>query len=357
MTDDSAAYFARLVDEDALRAYLREELGDADTFEVERHREGHSNETLFCTWGERDLVIRRPPPGETADSAHDVLREYRVMDALQDTAVPLPNTVLACDDHAVLGSDFFAMDRLDGEVLRGEEPDAYATHAARQRVGEELVDTLAAIHEVDYEAVGLGEFGYPDGFTERQVKRWSEQLMWAFSKTSDEREVPVLYDVLEWLQDNVPEDYEHTLVHGDYKLDNVLYSMGDDGPDLAGVFDWELSTLGDPLTDLGWMLAFWRDPGDPDPAAPGLLDRFPEREGYPSRPELVARYEAATGIDYEHDRFYRALAVYKLAALGEMFFARHLAGDADDPLYPQMREAVPRLGEWAKRIVDGDEPL
>ncbi|WP_435347574.1 phosphotransferase family protein [Haloarchaeobius sp. HRN-SO-5] len=357
MTDASDEYFDRLVDEDALEAYLREHLGETDAFDVRRHQAGHSNETLFVTWGDRDLVLRRPPPGETAETAHDVLREYRVVDALQSTPVPVPPTVLACDDHSVVGSDFYLMDRVDGTVLRGEEPEAVSTPAARERVGTELVDTLAAVHGVDVDAVGLSEFGYPEGFTERQVTRWSEQLTWAFSKTADEREVPVIYDVMEWLQANVPEAHPHTLVHGDYKLDNVMYDLTADEPTLVGVFDWEMSTLGDPLTDLGWMLSFWRDDGDPDPVSRDFFDTFTEREGYPTRRELVARYEAETGIEYTNDRFYRALAVYKLCGLGEMFFARHLAGDADDPLYPRMREVVPALADRAQRIIDGDEPL
>ena len=353
MADD---YYERLVDEDALRAYLESQLGPTDQFAVERHREGHSNETLFVQWGDRNFVVRRPPPGETADKAHDVLREYRVVDALQDGLVPLPETVLACDDHDVIGSDFYVMERLDGDVVRDQEPDRFATPDKRRRVGEELVDGLAAIHQVDHEAVGLGEFGYPEGFAERQVKRWSEQFTWAFSKTADEREVPVIYDVMEWLTENAPEDHPHTLVHGDYKLDNVMYGP-DDGPELVGVFDWEMSTLGDPLTDLGWLLSFWRDPKDPEPAAPGMGTRVTEREGYPTRRDLVERYEERIGIEYENDRFYRALAVYKLAALGEMFFARYLEGNADDPLYPKMEDAVPALGERAVRIIEGDEPL
>jgi aminoglycoside phosphotransferase (APT) family kinase protein len=356
MTDRAEDYVDRLYDEAALRAYLEDRLGPADEFAVQRHSAGHSNETLFLRWGDRDLVLRRPPAGETADRAHDVLREYTVIDALQDTPVPVPPTVLACEDESVVGAEFYVMARVDGDVLRDGEPERFRTAEARRRIGEELVDTLAAIHEVDPEAVGLGEFGYPEGFTERQVKRWSEQLTWAFSKTSDEREVPEIYDLMGWLQDNAPEDHPHTLVHGDYKLDNVLFGP-DAEPDLDAVFDWEMATLGDPRTDLGWMLSFWRDPKDPDPAIPELTADFMTHPDYPTRQDLVDRWEAATGLTYEHDRFYRALAVYKLCGLGEMFFARHLEGDADDPLYPKMREGVPALAERALRITEGEEPL
>ncbi|MEF8774372.1 MAG: phosphotransferase family protein [Halobacteriales archaeon] len=377
MTDEdvSEAYLGRLVDEAALSGYLREHLGPAEDFEVTRHAQGHSNETLYVTWGDRDLVVRRPPPGETAETAHDVLREYRVTDALQDTDVPVPPTVLGCEDESVIGSDFYLMDRLDGVVARGEEPDLFAGPDRRETVGRELVDTLAAIHGVDYEAVGLGEFGRPDGFTERQVRRWTQQLMWAFDTTADEREVPALYEVMEWLEDNVPEDHPHALVHGDYKLDNVMFAPadadgatgpteGDDAtgptdapPAVVGVFDWEMATLGDPRTDLGWLLIFWREADDPPPIAPEFVSRFMERRGYPTREQLVDRWEAATGLSFEHEQFYRTLATYKLAGLGEMFYARHLQGNADDPLYPKMADQVPALAERALSIIDGDRPL
>lgn len=358
MTDDetSEAYFERLVDVDALRAYLREHLGPTESFDVRRHAAGHSNETLFVEWGERELVVRRPPPGETADTAHDVLREYRVMDALQGTPVPLPETVCACEDHDVLGSDFYVMERVAGDVLREDEPERFAVPERRRRVGEELVDGLATVHAVDPETVGLGAFGHPEGYTERQVERWGTQLDWAFERTAAEREVPELDAVGEWLREHCPESHPHTLVHGDYKLDNVVYGPGDD-PSLVAVLDWEMSTLGDPRADLGWMLSYWRDADDPAPATPDWTARFMERDGYPTRRELVARYEEHTGLSYEHDRFYRALAVYKLAGLGEMFFRRYLEGNADDPSYPLMRERVPALAARARRIIDGDEPL
>jgi aminoglycoside phosphotransferase (APT) family kinase protein len=354
MSDED--YFARLVDPDRLRSYLEAELGPVESFDVAHHREGHSNETLFVGFGDRELVVRRPPPGETADRAHDVLREYRVMDALQDTPVPLARTVLGCDDESVLGSEFYVMERVRGDVLREAEPARFAEPAHRERVGTELVDTLAAVHAVDPGSVGLGDFGYPEGFTERQVKRWSEQLTWAFSRTIEEREVPALYDVMEWLQSNVPDESPATLVHGDFKLDNVMYGPGTP-PEIVAVFDWELSTLGDPRTDLGWLLSYWRDPKDPEPAVPELTADFMTREGYPTRRALVARWEDATGFRYDHDRFYRTLAVYKLCALGEMFYRRYLEGNSDDDLYPLMESRVPALAERAVRIIEGDEPL
>lgn len=352
----SENYYERLVDEDALVAYLGEHLGEVDDYDIARHQEGHSNETLFVTWGDRELVIRRPPPGETADTAHDVLREYRVTNAVADTDVPVPTPVLACEDHDIIGSDFYVMEQLEGDVLREDEPERFAEPDQRERIGEELVDTLAKIHDLDYEEIGLGEFGRPAGYTQRQVDRWGKQLSWAFEVTEDEREVPDLHEVGDWLRDNVPDEHPHTLVHGDYKLDNVMYAPGTP-PAVVGVLDWELATLGDPLTDLGWLLAFWRDDGDPEPSVPELQTTITERPGYATRAELVDRYEQRTGVNLEHDRFYRTLAVYKLAGLGEMFFRRHLEGNSDDPLYPVMEHRVPDLAERAMRIIDGEETL
>jgi len=354
MSDDG--YMDRLVDEDSLAAYLEAELGPAESYGIDRHQAGHSNETLFVTWGDRELVLRRPPPGEKADTAHDVLREYRVTNALQDTDVRVPTTVSACEDHSILGSDFYLMERAEGVVLRDEEPERFADPERRRRVGEELIDRLAEIHAVDYGAVGLGEFGRPAGYTERQVDRWHKQFEWAFEVTADEREVPEIGEIGSWLDDNVPESYPHTLVHGDYKLDNVMFGPAAD-PEIVGIFDWELSTLGDPRFDLAWVLTYWRDPSDPEPAIPQLIPTFTDRPGYPTKADLVERYEERTGIDFEHGRFYRTLSVYKLAALCEMFFRRHLEGNADNPMYPEMREQVPEMAEWGLRIIGGEEPL
>jgi len=174
--------------------------------------------------------------------------------------------------------------------------------------------------------------------------------------TADEREVPEIGEIGSWLDDNVPESYPHTLVHGDYKLDNVMFGPAAD-PEIVGIFDWELSTLGDPRFDLAWVLTYWRDPSDPEPAIPQLIPTFTDRPGYPTKADLVERYEERTGIDFEHGRFYRTLSVYKLAALCEMFFRRHLEGNADNPMYPEMREQVPEMAEWGLRIIGGEEPL
>lgn len=360
MSDDAEhrEYLERIVDKSALADYLEEVLGPAEAYDVSHHGQGHSNETLFVTWGDAELVIRRPPPGEVASSAHDVLREYFVVDALQETEVCVPPTVASCEDHSILGSDFYVMEAVDGDVVRTTVPDRFRTSEHRHRLGTELVDRLVEIHGVDYESVGLEEFGRPARFTERQVERWTKQFNWALEVTSQERRVPGIERVTTWLEDNVPDAYPHTLVHGDYKLDNVMYGPGTP-PEIVSVFDWELSTLGDPLTDLGWMLSFWWDEKDPNPPAStgDLYPTFMRNSDYPTRKELVDQYERATGTTFENQRFYRVLAVYKLTGLGEMFYRRYLEENANDPLYPEMEDGVPELADRALRIIDGDEPL
>jgi aminoglycoside phosphotransferase (APT) family kinase protein len=345
-----------LVDREAVRGFLFDRLGPADQFAIQRHDQGLSNETLFVTWGEREFVIRRPPPGETAETAHDVLREYEVLDALQNTAVPVPETVAATEDDSLIGCPFYVMTRLDGDVVRFSEPDRFDTPETRRAVSDQLVDTLAAIHSVDYEAAGLGEFGRPAGFAERQVERWREQFEWAFQETTAEREVPAIERVGEWLAASVPDSQAHALVHGDYKLDNVLFAPGP--PEIAGVLDWEMSTLGDPLCDLGWLLFFWLEDGaDSSALMQTMGPTFLGAEGYRSRADLVARYEQQTGITVENLTFYRVLAVYKMAALGEMFFARYLMGHSDSSFYAMMEEGVPVLADQAVAIIEGDRAL
>ncbi|MEF8887577.1 MAG: phosphotransferase family protein [Haloarculaceae archaeon] len=356
--DDAEGGIDRLVDRDALRSFLAAKLGEVDAIEIQRHQVGHSNETLFVTWGDRELVLRRPPPGETAESAHDVLREARFMDAVADAGVAVPSVVATCDDRSVVGSDFFVMERLEGDVIRTEEPDRFAAPEQRRRVGTELVETLADVHAVDWREVGLAEFGPGERYLERQVDLWRTQLEeWLLPSTTEHRDLPHVEDVAEWLAANIPEESDETLVHGDFKLDNVMFEPGTP-PEVVGVFDWEMATVGDPLADLGWMLLFWPDAGDPDHDIPAeLLPPVTTREGYLTRCELVARYEDATGREFVNERFYRGLAAYKITTACEAMYLRHVSGAADDPMYPLLERGVPAMAARARRIVEGEEPL
>ena len=348
--------FDESLDLSSLRSYLTDHLSAADHVEVFGEGGGYSNETLYLQWDDRKFVVRKPPSDETTSSAHDVLREFRILEALQNTNVPVPNTVVACDNVDILGREFYVMEYVNGEVIRSEEPERFATPSHRVHLAEEFIDALAAIHGVDYESVGLHDLGSPEGYLERQVGVFSDSLEWAADVTFEKREVPKLFEVGDWLVDSIPTEAAHTLVHGDYKLDNVLFGT-EERPRVVAVLDWELSTLGDPLADLAFVLQFWPDPSD-DPDERVVAERFGPsflaNQGYPTRKEFIDRYEQQANIEFENRRFYLGLAAYKTAVVREMFYARYLRGGAVNPMYESMGNRVPRQARRAKEIVEGE---
>ena len=338
-----------LVDPEALERFLDERLPGAGRLRLERHRAGHSNETFFVTRGDDEWVLRRPPRGAFLPTAHDVLREYRVLQALADTPVRAPRPLVACEDPAVLGAPFYLMERVRGTVIRGELPAGFRADAqagARAGLGEELVDGLVELHAVDWRAAGLEGFGKPAGYLERQVRRWRGQLELA---TEFSRPLPELSRVGEWLAAHVPESGAASIVHGDYKLDNVVFAE-DPPARLLAILDWEMCTIGDPLADVGWMISFWREAVDP----PDVLERdtaVTRLPGFQRRDDLLARYRARTGRVMTDLTFYLVLAVWKLAVLLEGSYARHLAGLTDDPLFAELQDGVPALGRRALAMI------
>ena len=345
---------APLVDEPKLRAWLEKHVPatGAPRYDVERHQAGHSNETFFVTWGDARLVLRRPPRGAFLPTAHDVLREHRILSALGGAAVRAPRVIAACEDEDVVGAPFYLMERADGEVLRAGLP-TEVTQARRGAVGDELVDALAEIHNVPWEKTPLAHIGKPDGYLSRQVRRWTGQMEMTLPWTENKRPVPELWEVGNWLAANVPDSPRTTLVHGDYKLDNVLFTFHEGEPRLTSVLDWEMATLGDPLADLGWMLSFWRQPDDPEEDLLTITPRLTELPGMRTRRALIERYEAKTGITVANLSFYETLAIWKLAILLEGSYARHLLGATDDPFFAQMESAVPVLARRALRKARG----
>jgi len=278
---------------------------------------GLSNLTFLVTdqSGAR-WVLRRPPLGKRLGSAHDMGREVRVVTALAGTSVPVPPVVGYCEDEAVTGAPFYVMEFVEGPVLRG--PDQAALFPApeqRRRIGEGLVETMAAIHSLDPEKIGLGDLGRHDGYVSRQLKRWSGQ--WEKSKT---RELPLLEDVHRRLADSIPEQTETSIVHGDYRLDNVIYSpLGE----VAAVVDWELCTLGDPLADLGLLMVYWAEPSDQDIP---LFRPATAEPGFPSRADLAAHYQRISGRDISDLDYFVALGYWKLAVIIEGVLARFRNG-------------------------------
>ena len=334
-----------LIDEDALTRFLEDNVSSEGEWTILRHQAGHSNETFFLQQGERDLVLRRPPLGAFLPSAHDVGREYRVLSALQDTSVRVPRTILDCSDDSVIGAPFYIMEKVDGVVIRTELPDLF-TEEHRRKLGEELIDALVELHAVDPVACGLEGFGKPTGYLERQLRRWRGQLELTLPHT---RPVPDLERAGDWLAENLPESGPTTLVHGDYKLDNVMFA-NDVPPRLVSILDWEMSTLGDPLADLGWMISFWREPGDEAGNLFAETTRVTELPGFSSRADLIDRYANATGRDVDNLDWYQVLAIWKLAILLEGSYARHLAGMTDDPFFERMKEGVPALAAAALQV-------
>jgi aminoglycoside phosphotransferase (APT) family kinase protein len=336
-----------LVDEDALAAYLNERLrGDADLV-VQRHQAGHSNETfIIMRGGLQEMILRRPPRGAFLPSAHDVAREFRVLSGLQNSPVRVPQTLLLCEDESIIGAPFYLMERVHGVVIRDELPDNFA-EGHRQRIGEELVDALVELHSVDPAAYGLDTFGRPFGYLERQLKRWKGQMELTLPFT---RPLPDLERVGEWLHENLPTSVATTLVHGDYKLDNVMFAENPP-PRLVTILDWEMSTLGDPLADLGWMVSFWLEPGDvSDDDVFSRTTRVTTQAGFQKRDDLIERYVAATGRDVSELGWYVVLAIWKLAILLEGSYARHLAGMTDDPFFAHLETGVPDLAKRALEV-------
>ena len=334
-----------LVDETALRSYLDDHLPGSAEFVVERHQAGHSNETFFITRGDQRYVLRRPPRGAFLPSAHDVGREYRVLTALAETSVRVPRTFAMCEDESVIGAPFYVMERMDGVVIREVLPEVFDGQH-RSALGHQLVDALVELHSVDPASCGLDAFGKPTGYLERQLRRWTGQMELTLPHT---RPLPDLEAIGSWLGDHLPASPATTIVHGDYKLDNVMFADRADPVTLVAILDWEMSTLGDPLADLGWMTSFWREPNDND----DLFTRttpVTALPGFQSRADLVERYATATGRDVEHLGWYVVLAIWKLAILLEGSYARHLAGMTDDPFFAEMEHGVPQLAARALEV-------
>ncbi|MEM7091875.1 MAG: phosphotransferase family protein [Actinomycetota bacterium] len=277
---------------------------------------GRSNMTFTVTdQAERRFVLRRPPMGPLLPSAHDVAREHRLMYALQDSPVPVPELVGLCQDEAVNDRDFYVMHFLDGVIVRDAEIGATIEEAARTRMSHELIDTLVALHRVDIDEVGLGNLAKRSGYIERQIKRWSGQ--WDQSKT---RELPVIERVADHLRANLPPNAQTTIAHGDYRLSNCM--MDPTGP-VAGVLDWELCTLGDPMADLAGLLGYWFDPEGEDAQGDVETTGLP---GFLSQQEMAGLYAEEMGVSLDLVDYYRGFAAWRLACIAEGVYARYLNG-------------------------------
>jgi len=337
-----------LVDADALARFLDANgLAPGAPLRVERITTGHSNEVFRIDRGDLHLALRRPPRTPLSPTAHDMAREHRLLNAFADpdgwhdrAPVPVPRVHALCTDPDVIGAPFYLMDLVDGVVVREKLPSILAADdGAARACAFALVDAIAGVHAFDWRAGGLSDFGRPDGYLERQVPRWLGQL--ARYKT---RDLPEVEEAGRWLESHTPAMQPPTVIHGDYKLDNVMFA-----PrlpvELVAVVDWEQSTIGDPLVDVGWMLGLWVEPGDA-----GFLGGVIPFSGIsrpPTRAELAERYAAQTGRDLDHLAFYCVLGLFKLACVMEGSYARFTAGTSDDAYFATLAEGVPALARRA----------
>jgi len=303
---------------------------------------GRSNLTYAVSDGAHHWVVRRPPLAHVLPTAHDMLREWRVISALQETEIPVPGAVVLCDDASIIGAPFYVMDFVDGHVVRDQLPEQWpATAATREAMATALVDTLLTLHAVDPDGVGLADFGRPQGFLERQVRRWWQQ--WEASKT---QELPAIEELHRRLLEAIPTQSAPGIVHGDYRFDNVIYAP-DDPRRIAAVVDWEMSTVGDPLCDLGLLVVYWVTDADEATASALPGGRVSLGEGFPTREQMIARYAAGSDRDLTNLEWYVALGHYKLAIIAEGINARFLLGMTVGDGFETMGPAVPLIVDHA----------
>lgn len=321
------------LDEAKLFAFLADHLdGFSQPAELKQFQGGQSNPTYLITTPDRRFVLRKKPPGKLLPSAHQVEREYRVMDALRSTDAPVPNVRLLCEDETIAGTPFYVMDFVEGRVFTDtslkDEP-----KASRKPIYRSLAETLAALHRVDYRAVGLSDFGKPENYVGRQIDRWARQYQAA--KTED---IPAMDALTAWLPAHAPARDETTIAHGDFRLGNMIYATGEDR--VTAILDWELATLGHPLSDLAYAaLPFRLPPGGP---MPGLLGCDFATEQMMTEQEFLETYARAVGRDDIPDfTFFLALSLFRLAGIAQGVYARSLAGNAAD-------RSAARLGDVAK---------
>ena len=309
---------------------------------------GHSNVTYLVTRGSERFVLRRPPRGPIAPSAHDVLREARVIGAVRSAGVRVPAVLAVGEDPSIIGAPFFLMEAVDGEVITDTVPAALNSPPQRRALSLELVDALAELHAVSWEDAGLAGFGKPSGYSERQLRRFLG--LWEINKT---REIPEVERVAAWLKANLPDSPPATIVHGDYRLGNVMYRSHPLAPArLTAILDWEMSTIGDPLADVGYLCMMWSEAEDP-PGGMFDFNTVTRAEGFPTRAELVARYEERSGRAMRDSRWYTALALWKSIVFMEGNYKRATSGLSDDPFLKSFGTGVVDLARRAEDVTRG----
>ena len=335
-----------------IEAYVRAHAPflDAALDDVRQFTNGAANLTYLLRFGPHEVVLRRPPSGTIAPGAHDMRREWRVLSRLWRHFDRAPRAHLFCDDPSVAGADFFVMEHRPGVVIRDEIPAPIAAHDdAARRVSFALIDAMAELHLLDPETAGVADIGKPAGFVARQVSGWRKRWELAQARSSNDARGEMTV-VASRLERSVPSPQRASIVHNDLKLDNCAFAPAE--PDrVASIFDWDMTTLGDPLIDLGTLLNYWPDPSDPPDARRGSHDGM-RHMGLPARAEITARYVARTGTDPALVRWYEAFAQWKTAVVVQQLHNRWLEGASADPRHEHIAEGVPALAASASRLLD-----
>jgi aminoglycoside phosphotransferase (APT) family kinase protein len=329
------------IDLAALECYLRGKIeGVEDGLTIEQFPGGHSNLTYLVRAGARDYVLRRAPLGPVAPKAHDMARECSVLRAVHPFFSAAPKPYLLCEDSSVIGAVFFLMERRRGVVLRDSIPEHWSADASMpRRVSEAFIDCMIEMHSIDVEKHGLASLGKPAGFLDRQVRGWADR--WQRARAED---MPRMDRVIEWLHDRQPASGPPTLVHNDFKLDNMMLAEDDPGRVVA-VFDWEMTTVGDPLADLGLTLCYWTPPDGP--VREGPVPCLTNGPGWYSRDELVERYEARTGRDVSSLGWHEVLGIFKLAVIVQQIYVRYARGQTRDERFKNFHLRVRTLVDAA----------
>jgi len=332
-----------------LEAFLRERFpGSEPGIEIAQFPGGHSNLTYLVRLGMREFVLRRPPFGSKVKSAHDMGREFRVLSRLHGAYPPAPVVLFFCEDESVLGAPFYAMERVRGVIIRRDPPAGLPFPAdIARRLATAFIHNLVLLHALDYQAIGLADLGKPDGYMARQVRGWIERY---HGSVTDEH--PEVAQLTSWFNERIPASTSATLIHNDYKYDNLVLDPQDTGR-IVGVLDWEMSTIGDPLSDLGTALAYWVEPGDPEDMQ--RIRWCPSTHpGSPSRAELASLYAQASGRDVSGLAFYLAFARFKLAVIVQQIYYRYRQGLTQDSRFAQMGEVVKTMLRAALRCAEAN---
>lgn len=333
----------------SLEKYLLDNVKDVSgPLVIDQFPGGASNLTYLIKMGDREMVLRRPPFGANIKGGHDMGREYKVLNALSKSYSKAPAPIIHTTDESIIGSEFYVMDRVQGVIFRSNNGPAKNLHKETiVSIAESLMDTMAELHNLDYETIGLGDLGKPDGYTKRQVEGWTRRYMKA--KTHEYAE---LEEVAKWLADNVPSDCQASLIHNDFKHDNVVMDPNDITK-VKAILDWEMCTIGDPLTDLGTTLTYWPNPEDP-PFMKFAAQLPSAISGNPNRQQMVEMYANKSGNSINDIVFYFVYGAFKLAGVVQQIYYRYHHGHTQDKRFQHMNMFAEGLGKMAATAIEKD---